>query len=810
MQASKEERFSAKKTRHEYNSFLRNRGDSYSAVAQATQREQTSDQILVPTHVTGNPTRLDALPNGNESEKGLCGKLAERFVIEETLATGSESEVMIVSEKATQARFVLKLFRSGIAPDLTVMDRIRNAGNEHIVEIYEDGFENNRHYELLAYSEHGTLRHLLDTAPLQSANIRLRILKEISDAIDFIHSPNVGVIHRDIKPENLLISRAEPLNLVLIDFGISSPVSQSGEQAAKNFTLRYAAPECLDGVISKKSDYWSLGMVTIEVLNGEHPFSGLEDKYIEQSLRGGQWPPQDIELPDNHWRQLCLGLLNWQPKQRWEVEQISKWIEDRETHADLAPVKIESDIPINQFILGGIGCDTALKLAKELARHWQEGLERFENGDVRSWVKNELNDVRLVALADKLAAEEIDPNLRLLRFIYGIDPALLPVWKHLLMDRVDFFILCQKAESGEVDAQALVEEIYDLAVFDELGCYRDDSTMLKIHKSWKRAVKDYESGWNDLKLHNGPVEAMPARPVYLAEIYRNIVFDENEHARIHDAVSEEYFAQIAPCLWLFALGHPVKNLSLARKLVLLTLANALEDRANQQLHMYYDTEENPWVSENAQELRHKGDDYPAISFSSMSTGIYFFYGDAAVLIGQKVRLSWNAGEATSVNITGIGHVEAEGESVVDIYNSTVFTLYAKGSNWKVSSRLPRITVNESELIKLAKLHRELPRIKNPVPLASETIKLQNTISLKSKQPELNKHAELTSKQVDIAGAGKLNAHQPSLNQHLELSDKSIRLHQVNTDSQHNGWKRSFATCFSQMSKTKNYFKNLGR
>ena len=88
-------------------------------------------------------------------------------------------------------------------------------------------------------------------------------------ALGHLHSANV--LHRDIKPSNILVRSVDPLDLVLTDFGISSITDLSLHLTSVNRTAAYCAPEALTGVVAKASDWWSVGVIMIELLSGSIP-----------------------------------------------------------------------------------------------------------------------------------------------------------------------------------------------------------------------------------------------------------------------------------------------------------------------------------------------------------------------------------------------------------------------------------------------------------------------------------------------------------------------------------------------------------
>jgi len=91
-----------------------------------------------------------------------------------------------------------------------------------------------------------------------------RIGFQVADALEYAH--NHGTCHRDIKPSNLLLDRRG--TTWVTDFGLAKPegpdeLTQSGELMG---TLRYMAPELLQGRCDPRSDIYSLGLTLYELV----------------------------------------------------------------------------------------------------------------------------------------------------------------------------------------------------------------------------------------------------------------------------------------------------------------------------------------------------------------------------------------------------------------------------------------------------------------------------------------------------------------------------------------------------------------
>ena len=91
-----------------------------------------------------------------------------------------------------------------------------------------------------------------------------RVGLQAAEALAYAHSE--GVLHRDIKPSNLLLDAKG--NIWITDFGLAQlegadELTHSGDFVG---TLRYMAPERLEGHSDRRSDLYSLGVTLYELL----------------------------------------------------------------------------------------------------------------------------------------------------------------------------------------------------------------------------------------------------------------------------------------------------------------------------------------------------------------------------------------------------------------------------------------------------------------------------------------------------------------------------------------------------------------
>jgi WD40 repeat protein/serine/threonine protein kinase len=129
-----------------------------------------------------------------------------------------------------------------------------------------------------------------------------RVGLQVAEALAYAHSE--GVLHRDIKPSNLLLDAKG--NVWVTDFGLAKAEGTEGLTQTGDFvgTLRYMAPERLEGWSDRRSDLYSLGATLYELLTLK-PFlesdsrGQLVDKILHESpaplSKLDRLTPRDLE-----------------------------------------------------------------------------------------------------------------------------------------------------------------------------------------------------------------------------------------------------------------------------------------------------------------------------------------------------------------------------------------------------------------------------------------------------------------------------------------------------------------------------------
>jgi serine/threonine protein kinase len=157
-------------------------------------------------------------------------------------------------------------------------------------------------------------------------------------------------VHRDLKPENILIRKADN-QVFLTDFGLASEVrnSLSGKKGIEqdiSGTLPYMAPEQYwSQRIDSRTDNWAWGVIAYEMIEGNHPFQGVNfDHYMKIICEIA--PPEPEVMPKESWN-LLKALFHKDRKQRLEklvplVKELER-IGKPKLYPDLQEIKREQE-----------------------------------------------------------------------------------------------------------------------------------------------------------------------------------------------------------------------------------------------------------------------------------------------------------------------------------------------------------------------------------------------------------------------------------------------------------------------------------
>ena len=204
--------------------------------------------------------------------------LAQRYEIIEIIGEGGMAFVYKTHDRILDRVVAVKVLKDEYSNDPSFVEKFRiealaaaKLSHPNIVNIFDVGQQNNKHYIVMEYVEGKTLQDFITLHAPLSVNKAVDFASMICDGLQAAHEN--GIIHRDIKPHNILITKSGIVKVA--DFGIAQAVSKKTLTFNGHIegTVHYIAPEQAKGEpVTPATDLYSLGCVLYEMLTGNVPF----------------------------------------------------------------------------------------------------------------------------------------------------------------------------------------------------------------------------------------------------------------------------------------------------------------------------------------------------------------------------------------------------------------------------------------------------------------------------------------------------------------------------------------------------------
>ncbi len=287
--------------------------------------------------------------------------ISERYELGDRLGSGGMSTVYKATDRVLERTVAVKILAEHLSDDDKFVARFRREAlavakliHPNIVQVYDTGVDNYRHYIVMEYVEGKSAAQLLQTKGRLGSEAAVEIGIQSCAGLEYAHRQ--GIIHRDVKPGNLMViggpagargrdsSAHEPptgeMTIKLTDFGIARATAQSRLTQVGSVvgTAAYLAPEQARGEeATPAADVYALGVVLYQLLTGRLP---------------------------------------------WEGSTLSELAIRRENERPLPPTSYDSDVPetLSQAVLQALEGDPANRYsaARELSRALEAGLSGRE------------------------------------------------------------------------------------------------------------------------------------------------------------------------------------------------------------------------------------------------------------------------------------------------------------------------------------------------------------------------------------------------------------------------------------------------
>jgi serine/threonine-protein kinase len=240
------------------------------------------------------------------SATDLATALSDRYRIDRELGAGGMATVYLARDLRHDRNVAIKVLRPELAAVIGAerfaaeIKTTANLQHPHLLPLFDSGTVEGTAFYVMPLVEGESLRARLQRERQLPVGEAIQIANEVADALQYAHAH--GVIHRDIKPENILLQNGHAL---VADFGIALAVEQAGEARMTQTGLslgtpQYMSPEQAMGErnVDARTDIYSLGAITYEMLAGEPPFTGPNAQAIVAQVLTAEPPLASIRRPN--------------------------------------------------------------------------------------------------------------------------------------------------------------------------------------------------------------------------------------------------------------------------------------------------------------------------------------------------------------------------------------------------------------------------------------------------------------------------------------------------------------------------------
>uniref|UniRef100_A0A8C7QLW3 non-specific serine/threonine protein kinase n=1 Tax=Oncorhynchus mykiss TaxID=8022 RepID=A0A8C7QLW3_ONCMY len=189
------------------------------------------------------------------------------------IGEGSTGIVCIASEKHSGKQVAVKKMdlrkqqrRELLFNEVVIM---RDYHHENVVDMYNSYLVGDELWVVMEFLEGGALTDIVTHTRMNEEQIAT-VCVSVLRALSYLHTQ--GVIHRDIKSDSILLTSDGRIKLS--DFGFCAQVSKEvPKRKSLVGTPYWMAPEVISRLpYGTEVDIWSLGIMVIEMIDGEPPY----------------------------------------------------------------------------------------------------------------------------------------------------------------------------------------------------------------------------------------------------------------------------------------------------------------------------------------------------------------------------------------------------------------------------------------------------------------------------------------------------------------------------------------------------------
>lgn len=292
-------------------------------------------------------------------------------------------------------------------PNGETLRRIKEIIDPDILRLHDFGVGSDKYrgkycFEISDFAEGGDLFSVHDLkAHYTPEHIEKTIIPEVFSGIKKLHS--YRIYHCDLKPWNILYLDRARTNIVIGDYGSGKIFDlETEKESRKTSTLKgteaYLSPEQSRGIISEKNDYYSFGVILLQLLYPESiavdsDFRRTDKEKFERVVERQYNAMPIIEYDSRYGRlnRLIEGLTLLNHHNRWGSAEVEKWLKGEDVEVKYRGDGFESVQPVK------LGYAT-IKSGKDFIRVLEAKTDAYhdliEDPDTYTTVKSWLDSYR--------------------------------------------------------------------------------------------------------------------------------------------------------------------------------------------------------------------------------------------------------------------------------------------------------------------------------------------------------------------------------------------------------------------------------
>lgn len=210
------------------------------------------------------------------------------------IGEGSTGIVCLAREKHSGRQVAVKMMdlrkqqrRELLFNEVVIM---RDYQHLNVVEMYKSYLVGEELWVLMEFLQGGALTDIISQVRLNEEQIAT-VCEAVLQALAYLHGQ--GVIHRDIKSDSILLTLDGRVKLS--DFGFCAQISKDvPKRKSLVGTPYWMAPEVISrSLYATEVDIWSLGIMVIEMVDGEPPY--FSDSPVQAMKRLRDSPPPKLK-----------------------------------------------------------------------------------------------------------------------------------------------------------------------------------------------------------------------------------------------------------------------------------------------------------------------------------------------------------------------------------------------------------------------------------------------------------------------------------------------------------------------------------